>query len=206
MPLMINGVSYNKPIRNGKILNALHADHHTWLQNHWTGTPNASASTLSLDGNVVATNQATDPTSISTLKDIVCASSSNGFTLTRNTAYTGSDDNNLVCANLVKGSPYHFHAELVSAHVTSPSDFAVWSRNLSLPNSVLAGGAQTFDMDFMGLDNTFDNLRFSFKTGKAVGDTVTWRNVGIYSASDWAAMQALGVNWFSGDIYEKEKK
>ena len=57
MPFIINGQKLNKPIYKGVILNAIHV----WLQNHWTGTPNASASTLSQDGTVVATNLLTTP-------------------------------------------------------------------------------------------------------------------------------------------------
>lgn len=54
MPFIINGQKLNKPIYEGVVLNAIHV----WLQNHWTGAANASTSTLSQDGTVVATNLA----------------------------------------------------------------------------------------------------------------------------------------------------
>lgn len=41
--------------------------------------------------------------------------------------------------------------------------------------------------------------RISFKCGMTAGDHVTWRRIGLYTAADWQAMQALGVNWFDGD-------
>lgn len=46
MPLMIHGVSYNKPLQHGKTLNACHAGHVVWPQNHQMGAASASASTL----------------------------------------------------------------------------------------------------------------------------------------------------------------
>jgi hypothetical protein len=172
------------------------------LTSMWTGAVNASTSTLSQDGNLVATNQATNHTSPRLgNSSITCTSLQDGFTLSCGTAYTGNVDNDVLCANLVTGSPYHFHAEFVSANVSSLPDLAVWSLYFQLPTSVLAGGVQTFDRDFNCGNNTWDWRRFSFKTGKSVGDTVTWRNVGVYSAADWAAMQAIGINWFSGDTY-----
>ena len=85
MPFIVNGQILNKPIYKGATLNAIHV----WLQNHWTGTPDASTSTLSQDGSVVATNSHKDPNALVKMGLLNCTATQVG----RNWRYTSTDAN-----------------------------------------------------------------------------------------------------------------
>ena len=65
MAIVINGTTYNRAMQNGKKVSVLFNSSKVIdsfpLITAWTGTPNASTSTLSQDGAVVATNLVTDP-------------------------------------------------------------------------------------------------------------------------------------------------
>ena len=196
MPFIINGQKVNKPIYKGAVLNAMHV----WLQNHWTGTPNASASTLSQDGQVVATNLLWTP--LKNTRNTTVTQTDDGFTITTNTTYTGNgDDHNLYFTNMVVGETYHLHAETDNVLTTTLPNASVWADGFSayyISNTYLLSPS-VIDNDITAIDNSIHRL--SFKCGMTAGDHVTWRRIGLYTAADWQAMQARGVTWFDGDSY-----
>ena len=61
MALMHGGVAQGKPYINGKQYNAWRNGKQLWPSTAWTGAANASTSTLSQDGQVVATNPLPTP-------------------------------------------------------------------------------------------------------------------------------------------------
>ena len=202
MPFIINGQTLNKPIYEGVVLNAIHV----WLQNHWTGTPDASTSTLSQDGQVVATNllPTTQPGSTNTGNTSI-TQMDDGFTITTNNTYTGNgDDHNLYPENAVAGVTYHFHAETADVLTTTLPDLSIWvdysgRGGMGVPSTYLSSPS-VIDMD---MTPTYDVGRISFKCGMTAGDHVTFRHIGLYTAADWQAMQARGITWFNGNSYQR---
>ena len=202
MPLIINGVPYNKPILNGARLNAVHAGYHVWLQNHWTGTANASTSTLSQDGQVVATNllPITRPVS-GDIRNLSITQTADGFTITTNTTYPGyGDEHNILPSSYDSGAAHHFHAETDDVLITTYPDYSIYIEGYPSVDSSKLASPSVIDVD---IPAGFNIRRFAFKCGLTVGDHVTWRRLGLYTAADWAAMRALGVTWFDGDSYQR---
>ncbi|MEK0215841.1 hypothetical protein [Bifidobacterium mongoliense] len=174
------------------------------LVSAWIGTPNASTSALSHDGTVVATNLFPTPRWASAdMGNTSITQTADGFTITTNKTYTGSgDDHNFYPENVVAGT-YHFHAETDDVLTTTLPDFSMWiggwvpGGSIAVPNTRLSSPS-VIDID---LTTTGRIDRITFKCGMTAGDHATWRRIGLYTAADWNAMQALGVDWFSGDSY-----
>lgn len=168
------------------------------LQAAWTGTANASASTLSQDGAVVATNllKANRPASPATVHTSI-AQTADGFTITTNTTYTGAgDNNNIYTLNTVPGVTYHFHAENDDVLTTTLPDVSIWADGYGSFSNTYLLSPHVIDKDITATNTGLP--RFSFKSGMTAGDRVTWRRIGLYTAADWQAMQARGVTWFDG--------
>ena len=211
---MINETPYNKPILNGTRLNAAHAGHHVWLQNHWTGTPNASTSTLSQDGAVVATNLFPYPKPTSNIQirekwRVTESFTGDGMLLTQTSDVSTGNGAYVIIplSGLTPGVTYHVEADMIpSASVKPPTLLdrrmlmvaGQWGMNLvSGDNTVSAGRrACTFTA---GGEPQYNLALFA---GDGSGDTsmsVLWKNIIIVSDPDWQAMQARGVTWFDGD-------
>jgi hypothetical protein len=180
----------------------------------WTGTVNASASTLSQDGAVVATNLFTSPKPTSNLTisnnlRVVASFPSGGMLLNQTsevlTAYGAFVQ--IPLPALTSGVTYHVEADMLpSASVKPPTllerkMLMVANRSrmtlVSGDNTVGSGRrACTFTADGV---TSYDLVLFA---GDGSGDTsmsVLWKNIIIVSDSDWQAMQALGIYWFDGD-------
>ena len=189
-----------------------------WLQNHWTGTPNASSSTLSQDGQVVATNLFTSPKPTSNLtisgQARVVASFPSGGMLLNQTSVVSTGYGAFVqmpLPALTPGVTYHVEADMLpSASVKPPTSngrkmLMVANRSgmilVSGDNTVGSGRrACTFTA---GGVTSYDLALFA---GDGSGDTsmsVLWQNIIIVSDSDWKAMKARGVTWFDGDSYQR---
>ena len=213
MPLMINGVSYNKPLQDGKILNACHAGDHMWLQNHWTGTPNASTSTLSQDGRVVATNLVTSPKPLAagwTQSAVTMTDTPDGMTVS---AHDGDSDSYATIINIPcnPDTTYHIAADLARIDGPTWNNGPLFAYEIDGQGGILAthvniggGGRGILQADFTTTPNTsYINIRL-YAPLDVTQETV-WRHIGLYTAADWQAMQALGVTWFDGDMYQKGK-
>ena len=174
------------------------------LKAAWTGTPNASTSTLSQDGTVVATNLFPTPRLASAyLGNTSITQTDDGFTIKTNTTYTGSgDDHNLYPQNVVAGETYHLHAETDDVLTDTLPDISIWISRMepypvSVPNTYLSSPS-VIDID-IDIPSAGRIDRITFKCGMTAGDHVTWRRIGLYTVAEWQAMQALGVDWFDGD-------
>ena len=185
MPFIINGQKVNKPIYKGIILNAVHV----WLQNHWTGTPNASISTLSQDGKVVATNLFPNPgfaangLQPTTKKNITSSSMSDGvLTFTR---VSGTYSNFFLwwLIGLPAGT------SMVASCATTNGVLAVWSSSWNTLNP------SSFTVPDDGA------IQFAFKSTS--DSAATFTQPLLCTAADWQAMQARGVTWFDGTTYTR---
>ena len=219
MPFMLNGTAMNKPMLNGSILNCLHGGRHVWLQNHWTGTPNASTSTLSKDGAVVATNLETSPVIRNGIGWIAANSdlsnSDAGVKVTNSSTdadsflYTSSD------RPVPASTPITIRADIVASD--DPGNPGV---NGSLfvmelnSTGVIAGYQAVNNLLSIGEHSisftthpTTVSISVRRYTSRTQGKSVTWKNyVGIYTQSDWQAMQALGITRFDGYTYTRQRK
>ena len=166
----------------------------------WTGTPNASISTLSQDGRVVATNLLTTmrPESAG-MENASITQTADGFTITTNKTYTGTGNNyDINHQDTVAGETYHLHAETDDVLTTTLPDLSIWinvNGGVGVPNTYLSSPS-VIDVDIPGTRSFWP---ITFKCGMTAGDHVTWRRLGLYTAADWAAMQSRGVKWFDGD-------
>ena len=212
MPFIVNGLKLNKPIYKGVVLNAMHV----WLQNHWTGTPNASASTLSQDGQVVATNLFPSPKPTSNLPTsskyrATVSFPGDGMLLTQTADVSAGAGAfvQIALSGLTPGATYHVGADMTpSASVKPPTlsgrmmlTVGQYMNPVSGDNTVGVGRrACTFTADGV---TPYDIMLFA---GDGSGDasmSVLWRNITVVSDSDWQAMQARGIRSFDGDSYQK---
>mgnify|MGYP003586005714 CR=1 FL=1 len=193
MPLMINEIPYNKPIRKGRGLNAIRAMRHAWLQNHWTGTPNASTSILSQDGQVVATNLSTDPNALRQMN--TWAPGGSGPT----TAARQSDGHWVY----TPGPDGHVLAIFIPITPLAQDDYVYcdWLGG--------TGDGYLENMDTVAKGNGWVLGKNTNPAGNKTlrpglnGTPITILKVGRCSAADYAAMQACGVTWFDGDSYQR---
>lgn len=157
------------------------------LKTAWTGTANNSASTLSQGGKVVATNYVTDPDS---LRQIGHWNGTGSTTVVqrpdKHWVYTPSSDAN----NLSLWIPIvpitqndYVYCEWLGGTgdgVLENMDTVAKGNGWILGKNTTLGGDKSF---WPALNGT----------------PITMLKLGRYSAADYEAMQALGVNWFDGD-------
>ncbi|MEK0217242.1 hypothetical protein WM014_00020 [Bifidobacterium mongoliense] len=155
----------------------------------WTGDKNASTSTLSQDGAVVATNYVTDPNALQKVGTWSPAGSTTAVQRPDgHWVYTPDSD----VTRLAFFIP-------ITPLAQDDYVYCEWlggTRDASLENidTVAHGNGWILGKNTNPAGN---------KTIYPVlnGTPITILKVGRYSAADYAAMQALGVNWFSGDSY-----
>lgn len=153
----------------------------------WTGTANASASTMSQDGAVVATNSCTDPNALQRIGTWSPAGSTTAVQRPDgHWVYTPSSDVTKLAISIPIGS-------------LTQDDYVYCEWLGGMGN----GGLE--NMDTVAKGNGWILGKNTNPTGnktlwpKLNGTPITILKVGRYSAADYAAMQALGVNWFDGD-------
>lgn len=195
MPFIINGQILNKPIYKGATLNAIHV----WLQNHWTGTPDNSTSTLSQDGAVVATNLVTDPAWYAhTLRTYHA-------TITKNGAFWD------VVKNGDISTAYLFGEEAAFSALTANTDYvavAQVSGQFSVANTFTqTRGISNYSVAIIGdyvvwqVHVDTSDIRNLFLFVDLIDAPIKVGMVGVFTLADWQAMQARGVTWFDGDSY-----
>ena len=181
----------------------------------WSGTPNASTSTLSQDGAVVATNMFPNPAVRNTSGFWKAYASTtfldNGVKVIDNSSGTTQGTGKWVSSPAItlSAGTYVLDATIldISAGVKPPSQLGrkmlmVGSGNIGNP-TVIAGdntaviGEKTITFTLPSQTDIFIGLAAS--GGGQNGVYTTWDKVGLCSQSDYAAMQSLGVDWFSGD-------
>ena len=158
-----------------------------------------------ISSTLIATNLIPTPRLASAnLGNTSITQTADGFTITTNKTYTGAgDDHNLYPQNVVAGVTYHLHAETDDVLTTTLPDASIFADygfsvgGSGVPNTRLSSPS-VIDVDLQPKEGIY---RIAFKCGMTAGDHVTWRRLGLYTATDWQAMHALNppVNWFSGD-------
>ena len=196
MPFIINGLKLNKPIYGGVVLNAMHV----WLQNHWTGTANASSSTLSQDGQVVATNSYTDPNALTKPTLSVLA---NGKWAAANLVADGVHWRVVIDPSWTMAHyPQVFNAWRDTGDVAVIAADANADK-ICVQNGTLISQTGTMAVYRIGASSLGDaGIGFKgFGGSMQSGEGITITGCGVYTAADWQAMQARGVAWFDGDSY-----
>ena len=201
----------------------------------WTGAANASTSTLSSDGSVVATNLIPDPT----------PSNASAF-LSRwgnMVSYDADAHAVVLTSNPNPDSPYYEYdcdmygnfdtfspSNAPSSGVTvAPGDYVfammafipmestnvttcylvqgvaatdgtdTWNKLWSPPFTPVHGVWFPMVQEFSVTRQQNVYTRIGFGQSDHAVSKVMIRRVSLYTAADWAAMQELGVDWFSGD-------
>ena len=194
MPLMINKTPYNKPILNGRRLNAIHATHHAWLQNRWTGTANASASTLSQDDQVVATNSHTDPNALLRKTLLGCTATQVGS----HWRYTSTDAKGSgISGSISSATPV---GTVVYYKISADDKIQTTLERATLLKQN-SDGERWWSISTVG----YHAIYFvGYGTGgSGVGQSITLERFAQYTPQDYAALQARGVTWFDGKSYQR---
>lgn len=160
------------------------------LKAAWAGTPNASASTLSQDGALVATNAFTDPNAVYQKVAYNCTATQVGsywrYTATDATlsAVTGAFSSKLPVGTVV-------YYKISSSDVGVPN---------TVENAVLlkknSNGESWWSIYIVGNHAIF---LVGGNSSGSVGESITLERFAQYTPADHAALQALGVTWFDGD-------
>ena len=183
------------------------------LEASWTGAANASTSILSDAGSVVATQLYTNPNLLTSHlqsfnytggSQLAVLEDSDGVLTIQNTdttpQNTGAQTVGNVQITLPAGS-YHLHGEVMTTGdfpaMGADTALTMW-RNVNISKDMVPASNvwTTLDADFT-MDGVTSLALPYMKT--PANSTTWWRHVGLYNAAGWTAMQALGIDWFSGD-------
>ena len=205
------------------------------LVSAWAGAANASTSTLSENGSVIATNlwkyNIIDSTSyfgndngkLSVANGVLTASGSSASSVFLN--YTISDT-----PSTIVGTPYSIYLPAAGTYVLEAdvlmSDNIPANTNLRYQLRATSGDSlndidtslntRWNDFPSQPSHGTWSHVELQFTVtaaGYAVYAIGFWsgvsglstslqvKNLGCYEIDDYAAMQSLGIDWFSGDTY-----
>jgi hypothetical protein len=156
------------------------------LTSMWTGVANASTSTLSQDGMVVATNLDTDPACL------LMRRRSNPTVSARQNA---DDTWTYTIIGMTASWIVPLRAETTA--VTGMIVFVQWAET-NVQQDHVEGTLVASGPGWVAFAVT-NTLHMGIYY--PVGVSFTLLHIGLYTASNWAAMQALGIDWFSGDTY-----
>ncbi|MFT9305590.1 MAG: hypothetical protein ABF524_07380 [Bifidobacterium aquikefiri] len=177
----------------------------TSLSSTWSGTANASSSTLSKDGSVVATNLLVNPNPRSSGKFNSIANGTvvdvdNGVRLTPTNVGTKANVNMSIPKPVIPAGDYVLVASLKYSGSTW-YDYVVYCGDVypNIPTSSLTSNPQNFVIPFTTSRDGVSGGNVQFKT--PYDGWTEWSNIGLFTASDWQAMQSLDIDWFSGDSY-----
>ncbi|MEE8725822.1 MAG: hypothetical protein SOH95_02415 [Bifidobacterium crudilactis] len=169
------------------------------LSSAWTGSPDASASTLSKDGTVIATNLSTDPNFVS---------SGHGTWQTDRTL--NSDGTYTFTLSSGKANGTFYLTPNAGAFTFTPNTqyvIGVWYKPTSIGIQPLSNATHvgivkdTTHYVFSATSDSSGIINSAIWIGS--GQTsITPIKVLAVSQSDYDAMQSLGVDWFAGDTYQ----
>ena len=188
MPIMMGGLVMNKPLLDGQRLNCVHDSKQVWLQTMWNSTPNASTSTLSQDGTVVATNLDTNPSNI------------RARPWWQSIATWNSDGT--VTYSLPSGETYgtFFCAAAGDVGDVLRITFREDISSRAFVTEGIVGLSKLDSHTIMGTINRAGKPTLNVAQG-ALTPLKTIR----VTQSDYTAMQALDVNWFDGNRYMRSE-
>ena len=164
----------------------------------WAGTPNASSSTMSQDGKVVATNSYTDPNALT--KPILSVLA-NGKWGSANPVADGVHWRVVIYPSWGMALyPQFFNAWRDTGDVAVITADANADR-IGVQNGTLISHTGTMAVYRIGASSLGDaGIGFKgFGGNMKSGEGITITGCGVYTAADWQAMQALGIDWFDGD-------
>lgn len=169
------------------------------LSSSWVGTANASASTLSKDGTVIATNLSTDPNFVSS-----------GHDTWQTDRTLNSDGTYTFTLSSGKTNGTFYLTPNIGAFTFTPNTqyvIGVWYKPTSIGIQPLSNATHvdivkdTTHYVFSATSDSSGYISSAIWIGS--GQTsITPIKVLAVSQSDYDAMQALGVDWFAGDTYQ----
>lgn len=161
----------------------------------WTGTPNASASTLSQDGAVISTNSFAAPNATTRYDMLNCTASSVGG----HWKYTSSSADvssvySIFSPSLPVGTIIYYKLSADTTIRTTLQNATLLKQNSS--------GERWWSVSVVG-----DHAIFfvgNGSGGSGVGQSITLERFAQYTPQDYSVLQSLGVTWFSGDSQSQQ--
>ena len=156
----------------------------------WTGTANASASILSQDGQVVATNSYTDPNALVQRSLYNCTATQVGsnwrYTSTSSSvsAITGS-----IMHELPVGTVIYYKISADDGIQTLLQNATLLKQNNSGERWWSVSAVADHAIFFVG----------NGSGGSGVGQSITLEKFAQYTPQDYSALQSFGITWFDGD-------
>jgi hypothetical protein len=163
------------------------------LSSVWTGTADASASTLSQDGAVVATNSFAAPNATMQYEMLNGTSAKVGGKWEyRSIAADVSAIYSILPSDLPVGTVVYYKISADTRIRTTLQNASLLKQN--------DDGERWWVIDTVGDHAIF--IVGSDSGGSGVGQTVTLERFAQYTSSDYATLQSLGIDWFTGDTYQ----
>jgi hypothetical protein len=162
------------------------------LVSAWLGTADASASTLSKDGTVVATNSNTDPNATKHYGMANGASAKSGDKW----EYTSTSDSvsavyGIFSSTVPVGTIIYYKMASSETIRTTLQNATLIKKNDKGERWWSTNGIEDHAIYIVG----------SSSEGSGAGQSIILERFAQYTPTDFAALQSLGIDWFSGDSY-----
>jgi hypothetical protein len=163
------------------------------LSSSWAGKADSSASALSENGAVIATNSFTAPNATIRYDMLNCtALSVDGKWKYTSNAADISAVYSIIPSSLPVGTVIYYKLSADTTIRTTLQNASLLRRN--------DDGERWWTIDSEGDHAVF--IVGNDSGGSGIGQSITLERFGQYTPSDYAAMQSLGIGWFSGDTYQ----
>ncbi|MFT8592419.1 MAG: hypothetical protein ABF747_02240 [Bifidobacterium sp.] len=172
----------------------------------WSGTTDASSSTLTKDGALVATNLATDPkvTSFTTLYGASASSNGVGVTATvlsgfTTNAYARTCETITLPAGDYVYSCYAKSSDVVRTPMSAAVQYETSTSgvNIAYDSNLDMTQGRIVSIPFSLTSQT--DVLVAWHLPVTVGGTLFLKQQSLLSQDDYNALQSLGLDWFSGD-------
>lgn len=180
------------------------------IASSWTGNKDAGTSQLSQDGSVIATNLVNSPKPLAagwTQSAVTMTDTPDGLAVS---AHDPNSDEYAIIFNtpVNPDTTYHIVADL--ARIDGPTWpngplFVVeWTATnaLAATHPAIGGIKQGILQTDFTTQPTTTHIDIRLYAPLDVTQQTVWRHIGLYTDSDWSAMQARGITWFDGDSFQ----
>ncbi|MFT8532183.1 hypothetical protein, partial [Bifidobacterium aquikefiri] len=183
-------------------------EENTSLASAWLGTANASTSTLSKDGTVIATNNILDPQGKTnhafwSQGTYVAVQDTDGKWTYSVPAYDTADNSCFITPLSRDWTPPTLEDYVLVACFDDLVGLSLDKINFENNAGTLATGSNWRAVRCALSTSNTVHLAIGIGSGSTDTSTKSYKlvNWGVYSISDWQAMQSLDIDWFDGDTY-----
>ena len=179
------------------------------LQAAWTGTPNASTSTLSQDGAVIATNNTLDPQAKAdrlfwpkgTWTAIQGTDGKWTYSISAFDSVNNNDNAVFITPIISDWTPPIVEDYIFVAQFDNLVGVSLAEMNFEANAGTVATGSNWRAVQCKLSANNTVHLAIGIVSNSSSPSAKSFKlvNWGVYSISDWQAMQARGIAWFDGD-------